>query len=54
MNVKTVLTKEQEEKMYGMIEKGIPDTEIAKKMNIRWHFVQSASTKYRNDKMKNK
>lgn len=48
------LSEKDTKKMYQMIEMGIPDSEIAKKLNINWQYVQLRSTRYWNDKMNKK
>tara|TARA_R110000787_G_scaffold240875_4_gene347092 strand:- start:44 stop:214 length:171 start_codon:yes stop_codon:yes gene_type:complete len=50
--------KQEHKKNYDQVvylaSKGVPDTEIARKLNIGHSFVQKTTTIYWNDKMKNK
>ena len=54
MGAKPRYTAEDKQKIYDLADKGMTDTDITAETGFGYSYIQSVTTKYWEDKMKNK
>lgn len=47
-------TEKQLQNVYELAYQGVPDTEIAEKIGLKWSVVQKLTTRFWKERMKNK